>query len=221
MRNENCQLIMADDHELVRSGLKALVQQHMPQLTVIETGDGGEALALLKEHSARLALLDISLPTLNGLDIVKQARKEGVKTKLIMLSMHHSPIYVARAWQNGADGYVLKDAAFEELLVAIEQVLGGKRYLSKGISMASVEEVLSYLDASAEDILTPRQRQVLQLVAEGKSSKYIAHQLNVSIKTVEAHRSSIMSRLGVHDMAGMVKAAITLGLSDVDDGRFR
>ncbi|WP_417687566.1 response regulator [Pseudidiomarina sp.] len=207
---------MADDHELVRSGLKALVQQQFPTMPVIETGDGGEALELMQKHSESFALLDITLPTLNGLDIVKHARKSGFKGKIVMLSMHHSPIYVARAWQNGADGYVLKDAAFEELLDAIDQVMKGHRYLSKGISAIAVDDVMQYMDPAHDELLTPRQRQVLQMVAEGKSSKFIAHELNVSIKTVEAHRSSIMNRLGVHDMAGMVKAAISLGLTDIE-----
>ncbi|WP_105190385.1 response regulator [Pseudoalteromonas sp. T1lg48] len=209
-------LVMADDHELVRSGLKSLIQQQFPEIPVLETGSGDGALALILEQRPALALLDVTLPTMNGLDVVASARKAGFKGKIIMLSMHHWPKYVARAWLNGANGYVLKDSAFEELLVAINSVMKHERYLSKGICAQAVEDVLEYMDAEQEELLTPRQRQVLQLVAEGHSSKYIANQLNVSLKTVEAHRSSIMNRLGIHDLAGLIKAAISLGLTELD-----
>ncbi|WP_105200622.1 MULTISPECIES: response regulator [unclassified Pseudoalteromonas] len=209
-------LIMADDHELVRSGLKSLIQQQFPDVPVLETGSGDGALALILEQQPALALLDVTLPTMNGLDVVASARKAGFKGKVIMLSMHHWPKYVARAWLNGANGYVLKDSAFEELLVAINTVMKHERYLSKGICAQAVDDVLEYMDAEQEELLTPRQRQVLQLVAEGHSSKYIASELNVSLKTVEAHRSSIMNRLGIHDLAGLIKAAISLGLTELD-----
>ncbi|WP_105255073.1 response regulator [Pseudoalteromonas sp. T1lg75] len=209
-------LVMADDHELVRSGLKSLIQQQFPEIPVLETGSGDGALALILEQQPALALLDVTLPTMNGLDVVASARKAGFKGKIIMLSMHHWPKYVARAWLNGANGYVLKDSAFEELLVAINSVMKHERYLSKGICAQAVDDVLEYMDAEQEELLTPRQRQVLQLVAEGHSSKYIASELNVSLKTVEAHRSSIMNRLGIHDLAGLIKAAISLGLTELD-----
>ncbi|WP_462157846.1 response regulator [Pseudoalteromonas sp. GB56] len=209
-------LVMADDHELVRSGLKSLIQQAFCDTPIIETGRGDEALALILAHKPSLVLLDVTLPLMNGLDVVVNARKSGFKGKVIMLSMHHWPKYVARAWLNGANGYVLKDSAFEELLVAIDKVMAHERYLSQGISSQSVEDVLEYMDSTQEELLTPRQRQVLQLVAEGHSSKFIAEQLNVSIKTIEAHRSSIMNRLGIHDLAGLIKAAISLGITQVN-----
>ncbi|WP_347392842.1 response regulator transcription factor [Pseudoalteromonas pernae] len=209
-------LIMADDHELVRSGLKSLIQQQFPDTPICETGCGAQALALMLQQQPTLTLLDVTLPNMNGLDVVASARKSGYKGKIIMLSMHHWPKYVARAWLNGADGYVLKDSAFEELLVAINSVMKHERYLSKGICSQAVSDVLEHMGPNQDDLLTPRQRQVLQLVAEGHSSKYIANQLNVSLKTVEAHRSSIMNRLGIHDFAGLIKAAISLGLTQVN-----
>ncbi|WP_105215775.1 response regulator [Pseudoalteromonas sp. T1lg22] len=146
-------LVMADDHELVRSGLKSLIQQQFPDVPVMETGSGDGALALILEQQPALALLDVTLPTMNGLDVVASARKAGFKGKVIMLSMHHWPKYVARAWLNGANGYVLKDSAFEELLVAINTVMKHERYLSKGICAQAVDDVLEYMDAEQKSCL--------------------------------------------------------------------
>lgn len=210
-------IVMADDHALVRSGLKSLVEQSLKDTHIYDVGDGQQALELILTHKPNLALLDITLPTLNGLDIVDHARKSGYKGKIIMLSMHHGTDYVARAWQAGANGYVLKDAAFDELLDAIIAVDKGERYLSKDINEQTVESALEHVKSNdAGTMLTPRQRQILQLVAEGASSKEIANRLSLSLKTVEAHRSAIMMRLGIHDMAGLVKVALRLGLTDLN-----
>ena len=212
-------MILADDHELVRAGIRAIVNGFDNVSVEAETGDGKEAFDLVRRLQPDVLLLDVTLPGLNGLEVAERvARLEHCETRVLMLSMHAGPEYVARALQAGASGYLLKDSAVEELASALEAVLAGRRYLSRGIDAAVVEAFLAA--GVGEDellaVLTPRQREILQLIAEGTSTRDMAERLFVSVKTVETHRAQIMERLGIRDVAGLVRFAIRAGLISPD-----
>lgn len=210
-------IVLADDHILVRAGIRALLQA-LPEVTAIdEAGDGREALALIEKHKPDVALLDVSMPGLNGLEVAARMVAVSPKTRLVVLSMHSNPSYVAQALRSGALGYLLKDSAADELAFSLRAVMRGETYLSPAISKHVVDGFLGRSappssEGQAADVLTPRQREILQLVAEGKSSKDIAAMLELSAKTVEAHRAQIMDRLGIHDLAGLVRYAIRVGI---------
>jgi DNA-binding NarL/FixJ family response regulator len=207
-------ILLVDDHALVRAGIRALLES-LPRLEVVgETGDGLEAVRLVREIAPDVILLDITLPGLNGLEVAARVARLGVGTRVLVLSMHASPEYAARAFAAGAAGYLIKDSAFDELATALEEISVGRRYLSRAIDAAQVAE-FERRAASGEsslDVLTPRQRQILQLVAEGLGTRQIAERLFLSVKTVETHRAQIMQRLDIHDVPGLVRFAIRHGL---------
>lgn len=211
-------VVLADDHNLVRAGLRALLEE-LPDVEVVaESADGREALAAVVALRPDLVLLDIAMPGLNGLESAARMIKDAPGTRVVILSMHSNESYVAQALKVGVSGYVLKDAFSDELPLIIRSVSRGETYLSPGISKQVVEALRSRLSGGDVDapLLTPRQREILQLLAEGKSAKEIAHLLDLSAKTVEAHRSQIMDRLDIHDLAGLVKYAIRSGLISPD-----
>jgi DNA-binding NarL/FixJ family response regulator len=212
-------ILLADDHTLVRAGIRGLLLAIPGTEIVAEAGDGQQALALILETKPEVALVDVSMPGLNGLDLAARVAREAPETRVAILSMHGTPGHVAQALRAGVKGYVLKDAAAEELPLLLRAVMRGETYLSPAISRHVVNAYLEK-DGSAKappagaplDGLTPRQREILQLVAEGKSTKDVARLLNLSVKTVEAHRGQIMTRLEIHDLAGLVRYAIRTGL---------
>lgn len=214
-------VVLADDHNLVRAGIRALLER-MPDVQVVgEASDGRQALALILQEKPDLALLDIGMPELNGLEAAERIAREAPRTRLVMLSMHSNESYVAQALRLGVVGYLLKDACVDELPVLLRAVERGESYLSPGISKQVVDALRARLNGSGGAggetgspalLLTPRQREILQLVAEGKSTKEIAADLGVSIKTVETHRAQMMDRLGIHDVPGLVRYAIRFGL---------
>jgi DNA-binding NarL/FixJ family response regulator len=210
-------VILADDHNLVRAGLRALLES-LPDVEVVaECADGREALAAVLELRPDLILLDIAMPGLNGLESAARMVKEAPGTRVVILSMHSNESYVAQALKVGVAGYVLKDAFADELPLIVRSVSRGETYLSPGISTRVVEALRTRLsDDDQASLLTPRQREILQLLAEGKSAKEIAHLLELSAKTVEAHRAQIMERLDIHDLAGLVRYAIRTGLASTD-----
>jgi DNA-binding NarL/FixJ family response regulator len=210
----SCSIILADDHELVRAGIRSLLETFPGIRIEAETGDGKEALELVRRLEPDILLLDITLPGLIGLEVAARIRKLGIRTRVLMLSMHAGPDYVARALQSGAAGYLIKDSAVDELAAALECVLRGRQYLSQDINLEIVKGFLDAGEAVDKDlaVLTPRQREILQLVAEGFSTRDIAERLHVSVKTVETHRSQLMSRLGIFDVPGLVRFAIRTGL---------
>jgi DNA-binding NarL/FixJ family response regulator len=211
-------ILLADDHGLMRAGLRALLEAQAGPVTVLEAGDGRAALELAMAEQPDVALLDITMPGLNGLEVTERLARDLPKTRVIILSMHGTPSHVAHALRAGAAGYLLKDSAAEELMLALRAVTRGEVYLSPAISRSVVDTFLGRLvappavEAAPINVLTARQREILQLVAEGKSSKEIAVMLDLSAKTVEAHRSQIMDRLGIRDVAGLVRYAIRTGL---------
>jgi DNA-binding NarL/FixJ family response regulator len=212
-------VLLAEDHWLVRASFKSLLTDFPGIEVVAEAGDGREALELIAQHRPELVLMDISMPGLNGLEATRRIVKEHPGIKVIVLSMHAGEEYVLQALRAGASGYVLKGAAPGELELAIASVARGERFLSPAISKQVIEVYLGRVakPASSLEQLTPRQREILQLVAEGKSSKQIAQLLNASIKTIESHRASLMERLDIHDVAGLVRYAIRHGLVSAEE----
>lgn len=214
-------VLLADDHNLVRAGLRALLED-LPEVKVVgECSDGRQALAMILDVRPDVALLDIGMPGLNGLDAAAKIAAEAPATKVVIVSMHSNERYVAQAMAAGVAGYVLKDAFVDELPVLLRSVVRGETYLSPAISKRVVDALRKRMagngEEAAEGPLTPRQREILQLVAEGKNTKEIAHMLSLSAKTVETHRSQIMERLDIHEVAGLVRYAIRVGLIDSED----
>jgi len=208
-------VMLADDHTLVRAGIRALLEK-LPGVEVVgEAGDGREVLNLVKLHQPDVVLMDISMPGLNGLEAAMRMAKEFPDVRVIILSMHHNEEYVWRALKAGAAGYLLKKAATTELETALQRVAHGEIYLSREISTRLPKNFL--LDGIANrksplEQLTGRQREILQLIAEGQNTKGIAEILKVSPKTVEYHRMKLMGCLNVHDIPGLVRFALRVGL---------
>ena len=211
---ESSRVILADDHALVRAGIRSLLEK-MPSVTVVaEAGDGRSAIALVKKHRPTVVLMDIAMPELNGLGAVARITKDFREVKVIILSMHVNAEYVRQAFRAGASGYLLKDGSLAEMELAIESVRSGGIFLSPRISKRIIKNYFESVesDSSPLEDLTPRQREILQLIAEGKSTKEIAFLLGLSIKTIEAHRAQLMARLDIHDVPGLVRCAMHLGL---------
>lgn len=211
-------VVLADDHTLVRAGLRKLLES-MPEVEVVgEASDGLALLALVEELQPQLVLMDIAMPGLNGLEATARLVRARPDARVLILSMHQSEEYVRQALRNGAVGYMLKDAAPLELDLALRAVLRGETYLSPAVSRGVVSDYVQRLrdDDQPGNALTPRQREVLQLIAEGHSSKEIARRLDLSVKTVETHRSQLMKQLGIHEVAGLVRYAMRIGLISPD-----
>lgn len=205
---------LADDHALVRAGLRKLLES-MAQIEVVgEVGDGMALLALLERARPDIVLMDITMPRLNGLDATDAIVKRWPLTKVIILSMYENEEYVSQALANGAVGYLLKDSAPDELQIALLTVLAGRVYLSPAISQDVIGAHITHLRSEhlSEPTLSPRQREVVALIAKGNSNKEIARQLNLSTKTVETHRSRVMQQLNIHEVTGLVHYAIRTGI---------
>ena len=203
-------VVLADDHALVRQGVRALLEKAGFEIAG-EACDGREAVLLVAAARPDVAILDIGMPLLNGLDAVREVQKASPKTRTILLTRHDEVQYVTEALRAGVRGYVLKNQAATDLVEAIQQVGRGGIYLSPNISRAVVEAYLCKADLPA-DPLTPRERQVLQMVGEGKSTKDVARLLGISAKTAESHRARLMRKLDIHETASLVRYAIRRGL---------
>lgn len=199
-------VLLADDHQIVRQGLRALLERENFDV-VGEASDGHEAVELAGRLMPDVAVLDFVMPRLNGLDAAVQIRKLSPSTKTVLLTMYTEDQYVLEAFRHGLRGYVIKTQAAGDLLQAIRELQRGAVYLSPGISHTIIEAYLSKGEVPKEP-LTPREREVLQLVAEGRTTKEIANLLGISVKTGEAHRTKIMSKLDIHATAGLVRYAI-------------
>lgn len=211
-------IALIDDHALVRAGLRSLLERMSAVRIVGEGGDGREALALVAREPVDVVLMDIAMKGLNGLEATRQIKKAYPGVHVVMLSMHASEEYVMQALRAGASGYLLKDAATLELAQAIVAVTRGELYLSPPISRQVVENYMQRVGGAhnALSLLTGRQREILQLIAEGQSTKAIAHRLGLSAKTVESHRAQLMERLDIHDVPGLVRYAIRVGLATAE-----
>jgi DNA-binding NarL/FixJ family response regulator len=208
-------VILADDHTLVRAGIRALLEKLSAVEVLGEASDGREALNLVRTHQPDVVLMDVAMPGLNGLEAAARMAKECPGVRIIMLSMHQNEEYVWRALKAGAAGYLLKKAATAELETALHRVVRGEIYFSREISTRLLNQFPSQNMADRKspiEQLTVRQREVLQLIAEGQNTKEIADILNVSPKTVEYHRMKLMDCLNVHDVPGLVRFALRVGL---------
>ncbi len=203
-------VLLADDHVIVRQGLRALLEKE-GIIVVDEVADGRQAVQSVRDHTPDVAILDLAMPLLNGLDAAREILKLSPRTKPILLTMYTEDHYVLEALRSGVRGYVMKNHSGEDLVRAINQVARGEIYLSPGISEVVVQAYLNKSDFSV-DPLSGRERQVLQLIAEGNTTKKIASLLGLSVRTAESHRSRIMEKLDIHETAGLVRYAIRQGL---------
>jgi len=209
------QVLLADDHALVRAGIRALIERIDRVKVVGEAGDGLQALALIEKLGPDVVLLDLTMPGMSGFEVLKETSERFPEVNMIVLSVHDSEEYAFHALRSGAVGFLPKSAASAELEVAIERVLRGEKYVSPSVAPeAPLEFSRDSTEASAE--LTPRQREVLTLIAHGYSTRDVAGALNIAVKTVETHRAQLMERLNIHDVAGLVRYAIKRGLVKID-----
>jgi two-component system response regulator NreC len=204
-------ILLADDHQIFRDGLKALLERKGCEI-VAEAADGRQAARLARRVAPEIAVLDLGMPLLNGVDAAREIQRRAPRTRTILLTMFEDAAYVLGALEAGVRGYVLKAHAAADLMRAIDEVLRGAIYLSPGISRIVVDAYLHKRTAVSEP-LTDRERHVLQLVAEGRSTKEIALELGVGFKTAESHRTRIMRKLDIHNTAGLVRYAIRRGLA--------
>jgi len=212
-------IILADDHKITRQGLRSLLEAIADMEVVAEAENGRGAVELAKQFSPDVIIMDVSMPDLNGVEATRQILADNPAVRVVALSMHSDTLFVSEMLKSGAGGYLLKDCAFEELEQAIRTVMQGKSYLSPSISGVVVEDYLHRLgreEVSALQVLTDREREVLQLMAEGQSTKQIALKLHISAKTVETHRRQIMNKLDLHTVAELTKYAIRKGLTALE-----
>jgi len=213
---EKHRIVIAEDHKILREGLKSLVKSNEDFEIVAEAGDGLEAIRAVEKHHPDLLLLDLSMPRMSGISVIKDLKSRFPETKILALTIHESEDYILESFHSGLDGYCLKDANYSELLGAINRVLEGKTYLSPGISdkvlVGFLDKQKALKSGTSWDTVTQREREVLKLVGEGYKNKEIADYLCISVKTVEKHRSNIMRKLDVHTSSGLTAIAIDKGL---------
>ena len=213
-------VIIADDHHLVRQGIHSLLEKAHDIEVVAEAEDGQQAIELVEKQVPDVLVMDISMPRLNGMQAAERVRSLHLPTQIVMLSMHSDDLMVKQALRHGARGYLLKSSVTEELLLAIRAASKGETYLSPSISKSILDDFLLHPlnknELSPVERLSPREREVLQLIAEGKTNSAIAQLMKISVKTVEKHRASLMAKLKVHDMVALVRIAIKHGLVSLD-----
>jgi DNA-binding NarL/FixJ family response regulator len=220
MGSDKTKVVIVEDHRLFREGLKSLLADKANFEIVGEAGDGLEALKCVRRLNPNLVLLDISMPKMNGISVMREIKSQFSDIKILALTIHESDHYVLEAFEAGADGYCLKDAGRNELLMAIDSVLQGKRYISPSISDNVLEGYLTgrkkLKSQTTWDTITPREKEVLKLLGEGYQNKEISDLLHISVKTVEKHRANIMNKLNLHNAAALTAYAIEHGLVTKD-----
>jgi DNA-binding NarL/FixJ family response regulator len=212
-------ILLADDHKITRQGLRSLIDENDDMEVLAEAENGRDAIELARKLNPDVIIMDVSMPDLNGVEATRQIIQDNHDVRVIALSMHSDTLFVSEMLKSGASGYLLKDCAFQELEQAIRTVTDGKAYLSPSISGVVVEDYLHRLsktDMSTSEVLTDREREVLQLIAEGQSTKQVALKLHISAKTVETHRRQIMNKLDMHTVAELTKYAIRKGLTALE-----
>ncbi len=212
-------VLLVDDHAIIREGLRSLLEKQPEMEVIADTDDGRKSIELVQELLPDIVIMDITMPGLNGIEATRQITTESPDVKVIALSIHSKRRFVADMLSAGATGYILKECLFDELIQAIKTVAAGGRYLSPRITDIVVSDYVKRLSAAADspfEALTTREREVLQLVAEGKSTKQIALELHVSTKTIEANRRQIMEKLDIHSVAELTKYAVREGLTTLE-----
>ena len=211
-------VLLADDHKMIRQGLRALIESEAGMKVVAEAEDGLKAIDLAAELAPDVVVMDVGMPKMNGIEATRRIVTDDRKAKVLALSMHSDKKFVKEMFAAGACGYLLKDSAFQELVLAIRTLADDRTYLSPGVTDAVIKDFVDRRpdsEASVFSLLTGRQREVLQLTAEGMSTRDIAEQLRVSVKTVETHRQRIMAKLEVHSIAELTKYAVREGLTSI------
>jgi len=217
--NRPIRIILADDHQIVRQGLRILLEAETDMEIIAEADNGRKVLKQAQELLPDVIIMDLSMPELNGIEATRQILSGAPEVKVIALSMHSDSLFVLNMIKSGASGYLLKDCALEELVKAIRAVVDDKTYLSPGVSDIVIRDFVTgwqTTNSSAFSVLSPREREVLQLMAEGRTTNQIADGLCVSVKTVEAHRKQVMTKLGIHSVAELTKYAIRQGLTSLE-----
>jgi DNA-binding NarL/FixJ family response regulator len=212
-------ILLADDHKIIRDGLRSLLGKEEDMVVIAEAENGRKALQLTRKLSPDVIIMDVSMPDLNGIDAARQIIGEQPGLKIVALSMHSEKQFVEGMLKAGVSGYLLKDTAFEELIKAIRVVCAGKKYLSPDVTDIVLNEFISpniKTDDQSATALTTREREVLQLIAEGRSTKEVAGKLHISVKTVETHRKNIMDKLGLHTVAELTKYAVREGITSLE-----
>jgi two-component system response regulator NreC len=215
----NIRVLLADDHKIVRQGIRGLIETQADMEVIAEAEDGRTTVKLAQEMSPNIVIMDVAMPRLNGIEATRQITKNNHAVKVLALSMYADRRFVAGMLSAGASGYLLKDCAFEELVEAIRSVAKNRIYLSPQIASVVVKDYVNRLDQSQSSvfsILTDREREVLQLLAEGKTTKEIAGKLSVSFKTIETHRKQIMDKLNVNSIAELTKYAVREGITTLE-----
>lgn len=209
-------ILLADDHSVMRTGLRLVLERQEDFLVVAEASDGREAVAMAQQHKPDVIVMDVTMPNLNGIEAARQISAALPQTAIVMLSMHSDESYVLRALKSGARGYLLKESAESDLIAAVRAVHAGKAFFSPAVSRIMVEDYVRQLqDREIEDsyeLLTTREREILQLVAEGKSNKDVANLLNLSLYTVETHRGNLMEKLNLHTVPELILYAVRKGV---------
>ncbi len=213
-------ILLADDHAILREGIRALLEDQPDMAVVGEAADGRQAVELARKLEPDIVVMDIGMPLLNGLEATRQIKRDRPQVAVLVLTMHDNEEYVSQLLTAGASGYVLKRAASSELVTAIRAVAAGQNYLSPAVTKVLIEGYIGRKPAGPAildpfDTLTAREREVLQLVAEGHTNSEIARLLSISLKTVKAHRSNLMQKLGLHDRGELIKLAIQRGIIEV------
>ncbi|MDM8515363.1 response regulator transcription factor [Desulfobacterales bacterium HSG16] len=209
-------IILADDHKIIRDGLRSLIENQMGMEVIAEAKDGRTAVALTRRHQPDIVIMDISMPGLNGIEATRQITSESLSFKVIALSMHTDRRFVQDMFKAGVSGYLLKDCAFEELNRAIISVMSGQTYLSPMIASVVIDDYVLQVPENKDKkfhLLSGREREVTQMIAEGNTTKQIALALHVSVKTIETHRRNIMGKLNLHSIAELTKYALKEGLT--------
>lgn len=211
-------ILLADDHGIIRQGLRSLLSKQSDMEVVAEAEDGRKAINLVREFKPDIVIMDITMPNLNGVEATRQIKTEFAEIKIIALSIHSNRRFVADMLKVGASAYILKDCLFDELVQAIRVVIGGGTYLSPTITGVVVDDYINLTKGvnSQPMVLNDREREVLQLLAEGKSTKKIAIEVHVSVKTIEANRRHIMEKLDIHSVAELTKYAVREGLTSLE-----
>jgi DNA-binding NarL/FixJ family response regulator len=218
MSTARTRVVLADDHTLVRSGLRRILEAQPGFEVVGEAGDGAEALRLARATAPDVTVLDLNMPGTGGLDVLKDLKAAQPAMKVVVLTMHAGREYVARAMKGGADAYLLKDSAVQDLVAAVDAVMAGRSYFTPSIQALMAELLRGDASAPRRAPLTDREREVLTWLARGLSSKEVAQRLDISVRTVETHRANVMHKLGVKSVALLIQVALREGMIDAEPG---